>query len=437
MAISLKHAFTSAKSDGADATQVQPSNWNAEHTLTLAADRVLGRDASGAGAVQEITCTAYGRGIIASADVAAWKTATGLQATSMTWTEAHTFNGSLTAGKAVFATGVISPTALSADTNDWAPTDFATSTHVRASTTANYSLTGLAGGATGRLIQLHNVGSFALKLVSDSNSSTAANRFAIPRDTTLFPNDSVTLIYDGTSSRWRLASPLPSKAPTVTRLTSGTSQTYTTPFGATRLKVRMVGPGGGGGGSGTGSPGAGQNGGNSTATSFGSTTADYGDGGAASTTAATDGGIGGTGGSTGTGTEVARYRGSAGLPSGTSVADIGGSTRPLHSGGGGDSVFGGAGRSRSANNASNAAGEAAQANSGSGGAGALRGGAPANERSAAGGGAGEFVEFIISAPSATYTYTVPAGGTGGTAGTSGSAGGAGGSGVIIVEEFYD
>jgi len=54
MAISLKHPFTSAKSDGLDATLVQPSNWNAEHTLTLAAGKVLGRNTSSDGAVQEL-----------------------------------------------------------------------------------------------------------------------------------------------------------------------------------------------------------------------------------------------------------------------------------------------------------------------------------------------------------------------------------------------
>lgn len=54
MAISLKHTFQSAKSDGADTTLVQPSNWNAEHTFTAAAGTVLGRNTSGAGAVQEL-----------------------------------------------------------------------------------------------------------------------------------------------------------------------------------------------------------------------------------------------------------------------------------------------------------------------------------------------------------------------------------------------
>lgn len=55
MAISLKHAFASAKSDGADATLVQPSNWNAEHTLTLATARLLGRTTAGTGAAEEIS----------------------------------------------------------------------------------------------------------------------------------------------------------------------------------------------------------------------------------------------------------------------------------------------------------------------------------------------------------------------------------------------
>jgi hypothetical protein len=54
MAVSLKHAFQSAKADGADASLVRPSNWNAEHTLTLAGSRLLGRANSVAGAAEEI-----------------------------------------------------------------------------------------------------------------------------------------------------------------------------------------------------------------------------------------------------------------------------------------------------------------------------------------------------------------------------------------------
>ena len=54
MTVSLKHTFQSAKPDSSDTTLIQPSNWNAEHTLTAAAGKVLGRDTSGAGVVQEL-----------------------------------------------------------------------------------------------------------------------------------------------------------------------------------------------------------------------------------------------------------------------------------------------------------------------------------------------------------------------------------------------
>lgn len=55
MAVSLKHAFQSAQADGPDSTKVQPSNWNAEHTLTCATARLLGRTTAGTGAVEELT----------------------------------------------------------------------------------------------------------------------------------------------------------------------------------------------------------------------------------------------------------------------------------------------------------------------------------------------------------------------------------------------
>jgi hypothetical protein len=55
MVLSVKHTFTSPKADGTDSTLIQPSNWNAEHTITLAAGKILGRDSSGSGAVQELS----------------------------------------------------------------------------------------------------------------------------------------------------------------------------------------------------------------------------------------------------------------------------------------------------------------------------------------------------------------------------------------------
>lgn len=58
MTVSLKHSFQTPNSDGADANLVQPSNWNAEHTLSCATSRLLGRTTAGAGAVEELSVDA-------------------------------------------------------------------------------------------------------------------------------------------------------------------------------------------------------------------------------------------------------------------------------------------------------------------------------------------------------------------------------------------
>lgn len=55
MTLSLLHAFQSAKADGSDSTRVQPSNWNAEHSLECATGVILGRVTAGAGAVEELS----------------------------------------------------------------------------------------------------------------------------------------------------------------------------------------------------------------------------------------------------------------------------------------------------------------------------------------------------------------------------------------------
>lgn len=67
--MAIKHAFTSGKSDGADATLVKPSDWNAGHTIDAATvtlaqladvsatQRVIGRNSAGAGVPQEVTAS--------------------------------------------------------------------------------------------------------------------------------------------------------------------------------------------------------------------------------------------------------------------------------------------------------------------------------------------------------------------------------------------
>lgn len=223
-------------------------------------------------------------------------------------------------------------------------------------------------------------------------------------------------VYDASLDKVLLLNPAyANKLPSSRTVYTVGSGTYNTPAGATRINVRMIGGGSGGNGSGTGSPGLGTAGGNTT---FSTLTAS----GGAAPAAYQIGGVGGAA----SGGDI-NIPGGNGQGGGVTAAGI-----SLNSGGqGGVGAFGGAGGGGSYGGA----GSAAATNSGSGGGG---GGSNAGSHSpAAGGASGGYVEKLITAPSATYTYTVGAKGTGGTLGTSGYAGGDGAAGIIIVDEFYN
>ena len=198
--------------------------------------------------------------------------------------------------------------------------------------------------------------------------------------------------------------------PAVQVYTSG-SGTYTTPAGAYYLRIRMIGGGGGGGGGGVG----GGTGGTGGTTSFGAVTANGGGGG---------GSGGGSGGSGGSGSATLRLAGGSG-----SVNTSGLSGQYAASGAGASSPFGGSGGATPDGNA----GANASSNTGSGASGGTAT-IPGNVVGA-GGGAGEYVENVIVAPSVTYSYTVGIGGAAGAAGTSGNIGGVGGSGLILIEAY--
>lgn len=203
---------------------------------------------------------------------------------------------------------------------------------------------------------------------------------------------------------------LASNPPTYQYLASGSSATYNTPAGCTKITVQEWGGGGGGGAEATNS---GADGGD---TNFNSIVAKGGVHGAVGGAAGT-GGFGGHGTTPGTGTADYRLLGTGG---GYGLAASG---QP--GGAGGASSLGGAGVGAWAS-----AGQSANANSASGGA----GGAAVGNTGGGGGQAGEYAEFSIVSPAATYTYTIGAGGNGGAAGA--NAGGNGGSGFIKVTEYY-
>ena len=207
------------------------------------------------------------------------------------------------------------------------------------------------------------------------------------------------------------------KDPTVQTFLTPGSGTYTPTSGTVRIRVRMVGPSGGSGGSGGAGGAASGN------TVFGSWTAVAGSPGSymGYAAGATAGGAGGTGGANGTGTLIIRTSGGNG-------GDCGISANVLVCGPGGASVLGGQGGLTFASTGY-AVGAAPAANSGSGASGGLE----YNYGAGSASGAGEYVEFYVTSPTAT-SYTVPSGGTAGAVGY--VPGAAGSSGGIWIEEFY-
>jgi hypothetical protein len=57
MTLNIKHAFVSGKTDGADTTLIQPSYWNADHSINLATGNLLG-NTTGATGSEEISVNA-------------------------------------------------------------------------------------------------------------------------------------------------------------------------------------------------------------------------------------------------------------------------------------------------------------------------------------------------------------------------------------------
>lgn len=98
----------------------------------------------------------------------------------------------------------IAPTSISASQNDYNPANLSTAAVLRLTASGAYNITGLQGGTDGRVLTLTNIGTNAITLVSESASSTAANRFALAANIPLSQNQSVVLLYDSTAQRWRV-----------------------------------------------------------------------------------------------------------------------------------------------------------------------------------------------------------------------------------------
>lgn len=98
---------------------------------------------------------------------------------------------------------------LTGNQNDWAPAGLAGASTIRVDANGDYTITGITGGADGRILIIQNVDSAnTLTLANEDAGSAAANRFQLEggtaRDLVLKESNCAILQYDGTSSVWRL-----------------------------------------------------------------------------------------------------------------------------------------------------------------------------------------------------------------------------------------
>lgn len=120
-------------------------------------------------------------------------------------------------------TGIISPSQITGDQNDYNPTGWATCSVARISSDATRNMTGAAGVGTGEIKLLYNIGTQNIVLKDESASSASTNRWALNGDFTLGPDEGAFIQYDLTSTRWRIAAKAASGASAGYTLTLGTS----------------------------------------------------------------------------------------------------------------------------------------------------------------------------------------------------------------------
>lgn len=132
--------------------------------------------------------------------------ATGAFPDTQTDFETNIFKGNINNDGTIYGENFVysnnlTPPQITVDQNDYAPTGHLDTTVLRLDSDAIRNITGLAGGANGRLLFIENVGSFDINFSEEDVLSTLTNRFV--QGFTLAPNTSALIRYDGIIARWR------------------------------------------------------------------------------------------------------------------------------------------------------------------------------------------------------------------------------------------
>ncbi len=119
-------------------------------------------------------------------------------------------------------------TTLSATSNDLEFNTGNKASYVRIGTqTGAFTITGLGGGSTGKIMTIYNASGKTMILKHDNTGSAAANRIINSTTATLYIDDkgSVTLAYSGTDSRWIVTATMGALGMTPTQTTKTVTTT--------------------------------------------------------------------------------------------------------------------------------------------------------------------------------------------------------------------
>lgn len=103
----------------------------------------------------------------------------------------------------VYLYNALSPPQLTSNQDDYSPTLMSLAALLRLTTSALWSISGFATGSNGRYLDVTNIGTSGILFLNESGSSIAANRFKFGYNILLPAGESLHLLYDGGSARWR------------------------------------------------------------------------------------------------------------------------------------------------------------------------------------------------------------------------------------------
>lgn len=187
--------YQTVRDDGTNMTQRAALNFVSTSTVTAVATDDSGNNET------EIALSVPTDGIGAAQIVAGAVGSSELASMSATAGQVLKYDGSAW-GPAEITTDA-TQTDLSADANNYSPTNWATvKTHFLTSSGGVWTITGLAALPGGTERTIVNDGNLAMVVATEHTGSTAANRVAGNGDYPVSPGGSITFVYNATTNRW-------------------------------------------------------------------------------------------------------------------------------------------------------------------------------------------------------------------------------------------